>query len=306
MKIAHSLKDLPPEKKSVVTIGVFDGVHTGHQKIMQMVKESARKLGARSVAVTFATNPVEVLHPEKSIPRITTLEQKLNLIAAQGIDLAVVLPVEEEVISMLPEEFVSTILVKGLSTVKVIVGTNFAFGRGRAGTPQMLSALGRKMGFETIAVEPVKVGEIPVSSTAIRSLISAGQVETASRFLGHPFVMCGRVVHGDKIGQTLGFPTANIDPAERIVVPDTGVYAVRTTVRGKEYTGVLNIGVRPTLGGRKTSIEVYIIAFSGNIYGEDISIAFHNKLRREVQFPNLEALKAEIQRDVERAVRLLG
>ncbi|MFA6666102.1 MAG: riboflavin kinase, partial [Armatimonadota bacterium] len=118
--------------------------------------------------------------------------------------------------------------------------------------------------------------------------------------------MCGRVVHGDKIGQTLGFPTANIDPAERIVVPDTGVYAVRTTVRGKEYTGVLNIGVRPTLGGRKTSIEVYIIAFSGNIYGEDISIAFHNKLRREVQFPNLEALKAEIQRDVERAVRLLG
>ncbi len=306
MKIAHSLKDLPPKKKSVVTIGVFDGVHTGHQKIMQMVKESARKLGARSVAVTFATNPVEVLHPEKSIPRITTLEQKLNLIAAQGIDLAVVLPVEEEVISMLPEEFVSTILVKGLSTVKVIVGTNFAFGRGRAGTPQMLSALGRKMGFETIAVEPVKVGEIPVSSTAIRSLISAGQVETASRFLGHPFVMCGRVIHGDKIGQTLGFPTANIDPAERIVVPDTGVYAVRTTVRGKEYTGVLNIGVRPTLGGRKTSIEVYIIAFSGNIYGEDISIAFHNKLRREVQFPNLEALKAEIQRDVERAVRLLG
>jgi riboflavin kinase/FMN adenylyltransferase len=247
-----------------------------------------------------------MVHPEKRVPRITTLHQKLDLIAAQGIDLAVVLPVEEDVISMRPEEFAASILVCGLSAAKVIVGTNFAFGHGRMGTPKVLAALGRKMGFETVAVDPVTIGDVPVSSTAIRGFISKGQVEDACRFLGHPFVMCGRVIHGDKLGRTIGFPTANIDPAERMVVPDAGVYAVRVIVQGSEYTGVLNIGVRPTVGGEKMSIEVYIIGFSGNIYDEEISVAFHSRLRREVRFPDLEALKAEIQRDVERAVRLLG
>jgi riboflavin kinase/FMN adenylyltransferase len=305
MEIVRGLEDLKPGIPSVVTVGVFDGVHLGHKAIMQAVKATADEMGARSVAVTFDRNPEELV---KSIrPQyITTLEQKLALIGEQGIDLAVVLLLEKNVLDMTAEEFIEVVIHERLSATHVVVGANFVFGKGRGGDARLLRRMGEELGFEVAEVPPVCVGDIRVSSTAIRGLLADGKIEQAEALLGRPFLLEGIVVPGRGIGRSLGFPTANIEPAEGQIVPSKGVYAVLVVLDGVRYTGVSDVGIRPTVGGGSMRVEVYMIGFSGELYGRRLEVSFHHRLRDEVRFEDTEALKKEIQHDVGRAIRLLG
>jgi len=289
----------------VVTVGVFDGVHLGHQAIMRIIETGAEGYSARSVVITFDRNPVE-LAADSVPPYITTLRQKLGLIAQQGINLAVVLPLERRIIDMPAEEFVSSVLCEKLAALQVVVGTNFRFGRERSGDVRLLREMGTRLGFEVVAVSPIRVDGVTISSTVIRRLLVNGKVEMAGELLGHPFALEGRVVPGRGIGRDLGYPTANIQPAEKQVVPGSGVYAVSVQVYGKRWTGAANIGVGPTVGGREATVEVHILGFSGNILGEELQMFFHHRLRDEILFADAEALKAQIRSDIEQAAVIIG
>ena len=305
METVKTLDDLKPGVPSVVTVGVFDGVHLGHQRIMQTMRAVAGDLGARSVVVTFDRNPQELVSSVGAPPYITTLRQKLSLIAGQGIDLTVVLPLERRLVNMAADEFASRILQEKLSAERVVVGADFAFGRGRAGDVKLLRETGRDLGFEVTVVSPVRRAGVLVSSTVIREILVSGEVEKAKRLLGHPFALEGKVVAGQGIGRSLGYPTANLQPAEKQIVPASGVYAVSAKIGSTSRTAVANIGVRPTIGGRGNSVEVHIIGFSDNIYGQELEVVFHRRLRDEVRFPDTDALREQIDRDVKRALQLV-
>lgn len=305
MKTVRDIEGLKTGKPSVVTVGVFDGVHIGHQLIMKKVREYADQFNACAVAVTFDRNPEDLVGKDGSVPYISTLEQKIELIEEQGIDLTVLLPLKTEILSLSPEQFVKDIICGKLSAIKVVVGTNFTFGRGRAGNVDLLRKMGAEMGFDVIAVPPLTVDNITVSSTLIRKYLQEGDVEKALELLGHPFVLEGTVVEGNRIGRTLGFPTANIKPVNKQVIPGNGIYAVSTFVDGVNWIGVCNIGSRPTVGGESITIEVYIIGYSGNIYGQKQKIAFHHRLRDEIRFAHVDDLIEQIGRDVERTREMM-
>ena len=306
VEVLYSLEELVQDIPSVITIGVFDGVHIGHQAIMRIVKADASELGARSVAVTFRYNPEEVLHPGSKIRYISTLRQKLELIAEQGMDLTLVLPVERWLLDMSAEKFTTDILCKKLSAVQVVVGKNFFFGKNRSGNVELLRRMGEELGFDVVVVSPIRLDNLLVSSTSIRNLLSAGKVEKANVLLGHPFVLEGKVVAGKGIGRSLGFPTANIELIEKQIIPARGVYAVSVNLGNKVYKGVLNIGICPTIASDVCceSIELHLLEFEGDIYGEQLEVAFHHRLRDEVCFQDLDSLKQQIAMDVEKTRRL--
>ena len=304
MEVIRNIEDLNSVVTSVVTVGVFDGVHLGHQEIMRTVKNAAEEKSARSVVVTFDRIPEQLVHPSNVVPYITTLPQKLELIEQQGIDMTVVLPLERWVIDMPAEEFVSEILHKKLGAVQVVVGCDFVFGKGRTGNVKLLGQLGESYGFGITTVQPVTIDDTTVSSTIIRKFLAVGNIERANELLGHPFVISGCVVAGEGIGRTLGFPTANVSPPDGQILPGRGVYALSVKIDGDTWIGVANIGTKPTFGGDEIILEVYIIGFSGNIYDRDIELMFRRRLRDEMKFPNIEALKRQIRLDIERASAL--
>lgn len=306
MDIVRRLEDMEPGSPSVVTVGVFDGVHLGHQTIMRIVKAGAEARKVRSVAVTFDRLPEELVSPTSSTSYISTLDQRLELIAQQGMDMSVVLPLGPEVLDMSAEDFVTEILHRKLRTVQLVVGTNFVFGKGRAGNLDLLRRMGQKLGFEVIGVSPIKLDGSLVSSTVIRRLIANGNIERANELLGHPFTLQGEVVTGEGIGRTLGFPTANMQVSDRQIIPAKGVYAVTLDLDGRKWIGASNIGLRPTVGGRHSLVEVYIIGFSGNIYGREIRVEFHHRIREETRFHDVDALKRQIQADIQHIVEMLG
>ena len=306
MEIIRSLESLESGPPSVVTVGVFDGVHLGHQTIMRIVKAGAVERNVRAVAITFDRLPEEMTHPESTTRYITTLDQKLDLIAEQGIDLAAVMPLEKKLLDMRARRFVKDILHSKLSTVQLVVGTSFAFGKGREGNLDLLRNMGRGLGFEVVGVSPIKLDNFLVSSTVIRRLIAKGEVERANELLGRCFTLEGEVVPGEGIGQILGFPTANLRLGERQIVPAKGVYAAVTYLDGERWAGAMNIGSRPTVSGKGLLVEVHVIGFSGNLYGRKLRVEFHHRLRDEMRFPGIEALKKQIRADVERIEAMLG
>jgi len=307
MEITWGLDNLREQHgRSVVTIGVFDGVHLGHQAIMRTLSETARRHRAHAVAITFDRVPEEVFHPDGAPPHISSIRQKMDLIAGQGVESALVLEADSKLFSMSAEEFIYEVLVEKLRVAEVVVGRSFVFGRGRAGNVELLREMGPDLGFATTIVPPVVIHEAIVSSTAVRGLISEGDVETAAVFLGRPFILDGRVVAGKGRGRQLGFPTANVEPVERQIVPASGVYAVEVAIEDACLRGVASIGTNPTFGDGTTSIEVYIIGFSDDIYDKAIEVAFRHRLRDEARFPNAESLVAQIRKDVDRAKTLLG
>lgn len=306
METISSISDMIPGLPSVVTVGVFDGVHLGHQEIMRIVRAEASAIGARSVVVTFDRNPVALAGPGTVVPSITTLQQKLDLIEAQGIGLTVVLPVSKELMGLTAECFVTDILYKRLKAVRVVVGSDFVFGKGRSGSIDLLRRMGSDLGFDVIAVPPVSIRDTVVSSTAIRRLILDGSIEKANELLGHPYVLQGKVVAGDAIGRTIGFPTANIEPAPQQIIPGNGIYTASLDLGNTRRVGVVNIGARPTVGGKQRTIELHILDYSGDLYGSDLDVAFHHRLRGEQRFPDLESLKVQIAQDINEARRLIG
>ncbi|MFH1853833.1 MAG: bifunctional riboflavin kinase/FAD synthetase [Candidatus Omnitrophota bacterium] len=288
-------------KRVVAAIGVFDGVHQGHQKILKKAVGIASRTYMKSLAVTFHPHPREVLNPNLRIPLLTSTAHKNKLIEKMGIDLLLDLKFTKSLAKMDAEDFVIKILVNSLNIKGLVVGKNFLFGRKGRGDFKLLKSMGMKYGFRLFGVRPLKVKGASVSSTKIRKAIEKGDLRSASLMLGRPVSILGTVVSGRKIGRKLGFPTANINPRHEAIPPD-GVYAVDALICGKRYKAILNIGIRPTFNiKREPTIELYIFKFSKNIYRNNVEIIFKYKVRNERKFRSVELLKKQIKKDILRA-----
>ena len=290
---------------SCVTIGNFDGVHLGHQKLIGLTCRRARALGLVSVVLTFEPHPLRVLLGRATPPFITLLEQKLELIAAQGPDVTLVLEFTREMAGLSPEAFVRRYLVEGLNVRELFIGYDYAMGKGRSGNYETLKKLGEALGFRVERLEPVTLGDAVVSSTRIRDLVQAGEVWEARPLLGRFYQVRGQVVHGhDRGGKLLGFPTANLRLVDELV-PKTGVYAVWVEVDGALLPGVANIGTNPTFGNTAVSVEAHVLNFKGDLYERDIRVHFVQRIRSERKFESLDALRERIGVDIVLAGRIL-
>lgn len=283
---------------SVVTIGNFDGVHRGHVALLHHLKQQSARLALPSVVVTFEPHPLALLTPEISPTLITTFEQKSALIAEQGVDCLVVIGFTHAFSMLSAESFVRDVLCHSLGMRHIIIGHDYAFGRDRQGNFETLARMMGEHRFTLEELDPVGTGELIFSSSLVRRLVSEGDVSAAARILGRYHVVAGHVVHGRQVGRVLGFPTANIMPKNELI-PHDGVYAVMVAVGGELYQGACNIGTNPTLGGGERSIEVFLLDFSGQLYEQELSICFVQRLRGEQKFPNAEALIQAIRGDVQ-------
>ena len=294
-----------PPGGSAVTIGVYDGVHLGHQIVFADLAARAESLGVDQRAVlTFDRHPLALVSPEL-VPRLlTTSEQRLEVLESLGIENVGVLPFEQ-IREMHPAEFIHQVLLGSLGAKLIVVGTNFRFGRDRAGDVKSLQAEGTRHGFEIDAVELLRGDGTTVSSSVIRSLLTEGDVVAAEKALGRPFELRGLVVAGDGRGKTIGIPTANLSFAQEMTVPARGVYAVRVKLGRKSIPGVVNVGVRPTFGGEDLTVEVHLLDFEGDLYGQTLGVAFHHRLRDEQRFAGVDELVQQINKDVKTARGLL-
>jgi len=295
---------VPPQaiRPAVVTIGNYDGVHLGHRAMLDALKRVARSRGLPATVLTFEPHPREFFTPEQAPPRLTSLREKLALLRDEGIDHVYLYHFTRQASALEAGEFIETVLVKGLAVGHLIVGDDFRFGKGRRGDFALLVEYGARHGFTVESLPTINLDGVRVSSSAVREALGACDLAGAARLLGRPYAIAGRVVHGDKVGRQLGFPTANIQ-LKRKRVPLSGVFAV--TVSGVAATplpGVANIGVRPTLtAGLKPVLEVHLIDFDRDIYRAHVDVHFLHKLRDEKKFESREALKAQIAADVNAA-----
>lgn len=303
--VVHGLEELQAAP-SVVTIGNFDGVHRGHQVLLRRTVTLASELEVRSVAVTFDPHPTEVLRPDAAPPRLQTLEDRIGALGASGVDVVVVLPFTRQLAARSPAAFVNEVLAGALATVKVVVGTNFRFGHKAAGDVVTLLELGEAHGFTPEAVTLLEIDERRISSSSIRDHLADGDLAWVVRALGRPFRLHGEVVRGDGRGRGIGFPTANLEVADGLVVPATGVYAGHAEVAGERHAAITNVGLRPTFDGRHRTVEVHLLDLDRDLYGERIGFRFEHRIRAEQRFDGVEALVAQIGRDVAEARRLLG
>jgi len=292
-------------RRSVVTIGAYDGVHRGHQAVIEQVRSQAQTLDARSIVVTFDRHPASVVRPESAPLLLTDLDQKLERLAATGIDSTCIVKFDESSSRESPSDFVKRVLVDGLLAKRIIIGEDFHFGHKRGGNVAMLRELGPKFDFDVLPIELISRGDgvdEPVSSTAIRRALAGGQVELATQLLGHHFEVRGVVVHGDQRGRTIGFPTANIEVPKAICIPADGVYVgVLTRDDGTKNICAINLGRRPTFyeHADHSMLEAHLLDFSGDLYGEKVKLTFTHFLRGERKFENIDALKMQLNLDVE-------
>ena len=286
------------QQPTVLTIGTFDGVHLGHQKIVERVVTTARQEGLLATVFTFFPHPRMVVQHDKGLKLIHTSEEKKQLLQQLGVDLLVVQPFNEAFAQLTAEEFVSTILVEHLNVKKVIIGYDHRFGRNRTANIDDMRLFGEKYGFAVEEISVQEVDEVSVSSTKIREALNKGDVTTAEHYLGTPYSLTGRVVHGLKLGRTLGYPTANIQVTEEYkLIPKDGVYAVYSYIDGRKVYGMMSIGKNPTIEGKGASIEVYFFDFNGDLYDQKLTIEFVQYLREEQKFATIDLLKKQLQDD---------
>ena len=286
------------QQPTVLTIGTFDGVHLGHQKIVERVVTTARQEGLLATVFTFFPHPRMVVQHDKGLKLIHTLEEKKQLLQQLGVDLLVVQPFNEAFAQLTAEEFVSTILVEHLNVKKVIIGYDHRFGRNRTANIDDMRLFGEKYGFAVEEISVQEVDEVSVSSTKIREALNKGDVTTAEHYLGTPYSLTGTVVHGLKLGRTLGYPTANIQVTEEYkLIPKDGVYAVYSYIDGRKVYGMMSIGKNPTIEGKGASIEVYFFDFNGDLYDQKLTIEFVQYLREEQKFDTIDLLKKQLQDD---------
>ena len=300
MKVYNGLEAITTAfSTSSVAIGTFDGVHVGHQAIIAAAVEDARRHQRPALVFTFDRHPIEHFAPEKAPERITTPEQRNALIAALGADGLVIARFDTELSLLSPDAFLQRIL-KGLLGAKAIVeGVSFLFGKDRAGDVSYLQRAQAQYDFTLHALEPVLVHSLPASSTRVRERLRAGDIAEAEAVLGHPYCLVGTVVGGQRLGRTLGYPTANLEPTVRQVIPADGIYAVVATLAdGRSYGGACSIGERPTIEGAGRSIETFLLDFNENIYGRGLELRFVEWIRGEEKFGSLAELTVQMGRDV--------
>ncbi|MCG5237648.1 bifunctional riboflavin kinase/FAD synthetase [Xanthobacter oligotrophicus] len=297
---------LPPAlARPVVAIGNFDGVHRGHRAVFDTARAMAAEAGVPAIAVTFEPHPRTFFNPASAPFRLTPEARKLRHIAESGLQGAVVLPFDAQLAAMEAEDFVREILVGRYNVTGVAVGFDFHFGRARAGSPAFLEEAGRRHGFNVTVVPPMRDEDDAISSTAIRSALASGQVGHAAHMLGRPFAVAAEVLHGDKRGRTIGFPTANLALAEDMELA-FGIYAVRALTPLGRFDGVANYGRRPTFDNGRPLLEVHLFDFSGDLYGATLEVEFHAYLRPELKFDGIDALIAQIAADARQARDVLA
>lgn len=293
-----------PADGTVATVGTFDGVHLGHWSVLQEITERATSTGRRSVLVTFDPHPLRIVRPEHAPPLLTTPVEKKEILAESGLDYAVFLSFTEALSRYEPRRFVEEVLIARLGVEELVIGYDHGFGRDRSGDPDTLISIGRELGFLVDVVPPVETGDHAISSSRIRASIGAGDMAAARAGLGRPYSVRGIVVRGEGRGRHLGFPTANLRVAERDkLVPPEGIYAVRAVLRDGTHAGALHLGPRPTFQGSPPSMELHVLDFDRDIYGEEVRVDFIEYLREIRPFSTVDALVAQMRDDV-RAARV--
>ena len=310
MRVLRSLEVCPELSGSVVTIGAFDGIHLGHQALLRLVREKAVERGVATALVTFDRHPAQVVRPESAPKLLTNLDQKLELLEGTGlVDLAVVLTFDDARRRESAEDFVTEVLGGCLQARLVVVGADFHFGNARRGNVALLERMGRELGFDVVGLELVSApGEVTYSSTLVRQRLAAGDVRGAAEILGRAHEVRGAVVEGDRRGRDLGFPTANVAVPEEICLPAAGIYAgTFTGTDGVERPAALSLGRRPTFYSDQAYLllEAYVLDFSGDLYGQAVSVGFVERIRSEEKFDSVDALVATIRRDVAAVRRVL-
>ncbi len=302
MKIFHGTDNAGILRSTVLTLGVFDGLHLGHQKIMEQVVSRARAIRAVPTAITFDPHPRSVLYPENAPPLLQTLDQRLANFEVLGIKQAIVIRFDGKFAARDAEGFLRDIVFERLQAREVYLGKGFAFGKNRGGNIELLKKLSAELGFFADEVDEVTLRGARISSSKIRELLAAGRINLARRMLGRPYGVEGQIVRGFERGRTIGFPTANLKPVNR-VIPQYGVYATATLIGDIWRKSVTNVGVRPTFAGDKEpSIETYVFDFDGDLYGDVLRVRFLHRIRDERKFNGIEELKAQIAKDSRRAL----
>lgn len=307
MKVYTDINEFKNVKNAVVTTGTFDGVHLGHQKIISRLKDVARSIDGETVLLTFYPHPRMVLFPEDNeLKLITTQREKIELLEKCGIDHLIIYPFTKEFSRLSSVEFVRNILANKINTKRLVIGYNHHFGRNREGSFEHLKEYGPLYGFEVEEIPAEDIDSNEISSTKIRKALQSGDIKVATSYLGHFYSLTGKVMEGKKNGQRIGFPTINLQVEDKYkLIPADGVYAVKVKHIGMMYGGMLNIGNNPTIEGKGRSIEVNIFDFNKDIYNEEATIYFIDRLRDEVKFNNLEELKSQLAKDKEKAVEIL-
>lgn len=308
MKVYTNIADFKNVKNPIVTTGTFDGVHLGHQKIISRLKDVAKQEQGETVLLTFYPHPRMVLFPDDNeLKLLNTQEEKIKLLENYGIDHLIIYPFTKEFSRLTSVEFVRNILVNSIHTKRLVIGYNHHFGRNREGSFEHLKEFGPIYGFDVEEIPAKDIDSIEISSTKIRQALQSGDVETATAYLGHTYSLTGKVVKGQQLGRTIGYPTANISVEDKYkLIPADGVYAVKVEHNGKSFGGMLNIGNNPTIVGKGRSIEVNIFDFTEDIYGDDATIYFIKRLRDELKFNGLDELKNALATDKLNALKILN
>ncbi len=308
MRMYKNISEVKNISKPIVTTGTFDGVHLGHLQVINRLKEVALKSNGESVILTFHPHPRMVLDPgNKRLKLLNTVEEKTELLEKAGIENLIIHPFSREFSLLSSTEFIKNILVDQIHTHKLVIGYDHHFGKNREGSFEHLQQNAHIYGFEVEEIPAKDIDHVEISSTRIRKAIEQGDVPTANKYLGYEYFISGTVVKGKQLGRTLGYPTANIEIHDQNkLIPVDGIYAVRIVVGQKKYSGMMSIGMNPTVDGKEKTIEVNIFDFDKDIYGEHIRVSFLEKLRNEVKFGSLDELKEQLLIDKENTLKVLG
>ena len=305
MEIEQELASIAPRKETLLTIGVFDGVHAGHRYLLEQLTRRAAEKDLLSGVVTFSPHPQSVLHPENQLPWLSNLEDRTRALRELGIDILVVLAFTARLAQLSAREFVS-LVAQYLKMHGVMVGPDFALGRDREGNINMLRTLGRDMQFSVEVIPPYIINGEAVSSTLIRQALGQGDMRKVQRLMGRYFHLRGKVITSDKRGRLLGFPTANLDMMPQQALPGNGIYATIVHIGSRRFPAATNVGVRPTFGEGMKTVETHLLDYEGDLYGKEIKVEFVQKLRDEQRFASSEALKAQIEKDLQAVQGVLG
>ena len=298
MKIYNSLYDFKPTKKTIVTLGTFDGVHIGHQKIIEKLLQNAKEFDCESLILTFFPHPRMVLQEGSDIKLLNTIDERSVLLDKLGLDNLIIHPFDKEFSRLSAEEFVKTILVDTFNIQKIIIGYDHRFGRNRTANIDDLILYGEKFGFEVEQISAQEINEVSISSTKIRNAILDGNMALANEYLGYDYSLSGIVIKGKQLGRTIGFPTANVKiPEEYKLIPKNGVYIVKSILNQITVFGIMNIGVNPTVSGENLSIEVHFLDFDADLYDEKITVSILDRIRDEQKFESVALLKLQLEKD---------
>ncbi|ENA1795164.1 bifunctional riboflavin kinase/FAD synthetase [Flavobacterium psychrophilum] len=298
MKVFYSISDFKCEKKTVATLGTFDGVHLGHQKIISRLLNNTQNKHLESVVLTFSQHPRSVLQVESNIKLLNTNAEKIALLEKKGIDNLIIHPFDASFSELTGEDFVKNILVDQLNIKKIIIGYDHRFGKNRASDIHDLIYFGKKYHFDVEQISAKEIDEISISSTKIRKAIQDGNIKLANQYLGYNYLFAGNVIRGQQLGRTIGFPTANISIENtQKIIPKNGVYIVEGSWQGKNHQGMMNIGTKPTVDGKNTTIEVHFFNLNEDLYNLEITISVCQFIRAEVKFNSIEELKRQLQQD---------